>query len=78
MRKIREILRQWKLECGAKGVAQFKYSYTDGVLTIFTPYPGYFIGRAGVYTTKYSDILKDAVTGFKQIKFEETSPYCIY
>jgi hypothetical protein len=78
MRKIREILKQWKLECGAKGVVQFKYSYIDGVLKIFTAYPGYFIGKAGVYTTKYSDILKNTITGFKRVNFEETDHYCIY
>lgn len=77
MSRIYDILKKWKDECGAKGVTQFKYSFLTGTLTIFTPFPGHFIGKAGCYMNKYIEIFKNEISSFNNIKFEETDYYYI-
>ena len=69
---IKEILKQWKEESGAKGVIQFKY-FIDGTLTIYSAYSGYLIGKEGHLVNKYKEILKELLHDFNSIKFEETN-----
>ncbi len=78
MARIYDILIKWKEECGAKGVTQFKYSFSTGILTIFTAYPGYFIGKAGCHINKYTEIFKNEIHGLNSIKIEETDYYAVY
>lgn len=77
MSQICDILREWKKECEYKGVIQFKHSYSTGILTIFTAYPGYLIGKEGCHAYKYIEIFKNKIIGFDTIKFVETDHRCI-
>lgn len=77
MSRVYDILRKWKEECGSKGVTQFKYSFSTGILTIYTAFPGYFIGKAGCYVDKYTEVFKNEIHGFNSIKFEVTDYYYI-
>ena len=45
IRKIWQILIKWKAEVGYEWSIQFRYS--DGILILFTPYPGVLIGYHG-------------------------------
>jgi len=80
MKYVAKILEQWKKEAGAEGVAQFKYNYSTGVLTIFTCYCGYFIGKAGNLIKKHEQIIKDEslLSGFTRIEFQETNYHTIF
>lgn len=75
MKQIYEILKEWKKESGAKGVIQFKYSCLTGNLTIYTSYPGWLIGKAGLLVEKYRNILKEKIIGFKSLEIVETDYY---
>lgn len=77
MSKIQEILKQWKEDSKADGVLQFKYSYLDGTLWLYTHYCGYYIGRAGTLVDKYRAILQKEIVGFTELKFTETDYYYI-
>jgi ribosomal protein S3 len=77
MEKIYEILKEWKTESKTNGVIQFNYSYRTGNLTIYTSYPGWFIGKAGCYFDKYTNMLKNQMSSFKSIKIIETNYYYV-
>lgn len=77
MRKISDILKQWKYESKAEGILQFHYSYSTGILTLCTSYPGWFIGRAGILIDKYRNVLKSEINGFTEINFIETNSWYI-
>lgn len=72
MKKIHQILTQWKEEAGIKGVAQFKYSPRSGILMIYTAHPEKFIGFGERLYDKYVLILKEKVKVFQEVKFVET------
>ena len=77
MKKIHQILAQWKEEAGVKGVAQFKYSPRSGILTVYTAHPEKFIGFGESLYDKYVMILQDNVKVFTEVKFVETYEYAI-
>lgn len=52
---LMEILRMWKSEVGYAEV--MLYTYREGVLTIYTIYPGYLIGGQGKIVDKYAKII---------------------
>lgn len=77
MEYISRIIKKWKEESGVSGVIQFKYSHSTGVLTIYTAYIGYLIGKAGCHYDKYKGIFKTEIHDFKGIEFIETDFYAV-
>lgn len=77
MRHIENILKQWKKESGCSGGILFKYSYSDGILSIYSGYPGYLIGKAGCHVFKYTEICKDKILGFTNFNFVQTERHVI-
>ena len=71
-RSIKEIIREWKSECGVTHTVLFRYR-TDGELIICTDRPGYMIGRAGEKVFKYEEIFKSMDKNFKKVTFVETN-----
>ena len=70
-KKIQEIIRQWKQECGITHMILFRYS--SHVLKICTDRPGIMIGLHGITVYKYTDIFKSYDKNFEKIEFIETS-----
>lgn len=77
MRRLSEILKQWKDESGSRGILQFKYLHSNGMLLLCTPYPGWFIGKYGALVDKYRNILKSEISEFTDIQFVETDSWYI-
>lgn len=76
-KQIIDILTQWKYECKATTILQFKMSYSTGILIIYTSQPGYFIGKAGCYFNKYTEMFKEEFSGFNNIEIVEVDNYVI-
>ena len=70
-KKIQEIIRQWKQECGITHTILFRYSHN--VLKICTDKPGVMIGFRGSTVDKYTEIFKSYEKNFEKIEFIETS-----
>lgn len=70
-KKIQEIIRQWKQECGITHMILFRYSHN--VLKICTDKPGIMLGFHGSTVDKYTDIFKSYDKNFEKIEFIETS-----
>lgn len=77
MKKIYDIMREWKKESGYNKVIQFKYSHSTGVLNIYTSFPGILIGKAGQFSIKYTELFKKKMLTFKSINFIETDIYIV-
>lgn len=74
-RKIQEIFREWKAECGITHTILFRYKFYSGVgyiLTICTDKPGIMIGVHGETVDKYKAIFKSYDGSFVRIEFIET------
>lgn len=79
MKYVADIIKQWKEESGAGGIVQFKYNHETKILTVFTYYCGYLIGKAGSLVNKYEEILRnEALPELTGIEFKETDYYTIY
>lgn len=73
MEYIFKILKAWKEESMMeRGVIQFKYNYSTGILVLYTTYPGWLIGKAGCHINKYTEIFKNEIYGFNSIEFIQT------
>lgn len=70
IRRIWRILIKWKAEIGYEWSIQFRYS--DGILTLFTPYPGVLIGYHGEIIKKYRKIFSEEMSSFKEVQFMKT------
>ena len=70
-KKIQEIIRQWKQECGITHTILFRYSHN--VLKICTDKPGVMIGFRGSTVDKYTEIFKSYDRDFEKIEFIETN-----
>lgn len=70
-RKIQNIIRQWKAECGVTHTVLFRYGM-HGELTIYTDRPGILIGLHGKTVEKYNNLLKSLDNSFDKILFIET------
>ena len=70
-KKIQEIIRQWKQECGITHMILFRYSHN--VLKICTDKPGVMVGFRGSTVDKYTEIFKSYDKNFEKIEFIETS-----
>ena len=70
-KKIQEIIRQWKQECGITHMILFRYSHN--VLKICTDKPGVMLGFRGSTVDKYTEIFKSYDKNFEKIEFIETS-----
>ena len=70
-KKIQEIIRQWKQECGITHTILFRY--TGNVLKICTDKPGIMIGFHGSTVYKYTAIFKSYDKNFEKIEFIETN-----
>ena len=71
-RKIQEIIKQWKTECGVTHTILFRYHSLKGELIIYTDKPGYMIGLRGEKAFKYERIFKSLDKEFKNVHFIET------
>ena len=69
-KKIQEIIRQWKQECGITHTILFRYSCN--ILKICTDKPGIMIGCHGSTAYKYTEIFKSYDNDFEKIEFIET------
>lgn len=69
----RKILREWKQKCFGKYRMRYIFGYTfnDGILTIFSNYPGILIGKAGTTINEYSGKLKESCTDIKEVHIKE-------
>ncbi len=69
----RKILREWKYKCFGKCKMRyiFGYTFSDGILTVFSNYPGILIGKAGTTISEYSGKLKEACTDIKEVRIKE-------
>lgn len=70
-KKIQEIIRQWKQECGITHTILFRYSCN--VLKICTDKPGIMVGFHGSMVYKYTEIFKGYDKNFEKIEFIETN-----
>ena len=70
-KKIQEIIRQWKQECGITHTVLFRYN--GEVLKICTDRPGIMIGFHGNTVYKYTEIFKSYDKNFEKIEFIETN-----
>ena len=52
----------------AKANQPISYNYDSGTLYIYTPRPGYFIGKAGALINKYRIIITEAFDAFDFVK----------
>ena len=77
MEYIAKIVKQWKDESQCEGVIQFNYTYSTGILIIYSPYPGFLVGKAGCHIDKYNLIFKDVIHGFNKIEFIQTNYYFV-
>lgn len=74
-RKIQEILREWKAECGITHTVLYRYKFYSVVgyiLIICTDKPGIMIGVHGEMVDKYRTIFKSYDRSFEGIRFIET------
>lgn len=71
--KVKEILKQWKQECGVTHTVLFRYHSHTGVLDIFTDKPGPMIGYQGEKVFKYENIFKLVDKDFCKVHFTETT-----
>lgn len=76
-KRIQIILKAWKEESGVTRVIQFRYNYSDRVLTIYTSQPGWLIGRGGDIYKKYNEILKQEIRDFNRVDLVETDYYWV-
>lgn len=71
MSEIIKILAKWKKDAGMKHEIQF--TYCDGILTIYTTRPDWFMGCGGLLYKRYMAILKAILVDCKQVVFVETN-----
>lgn len=70
---VRRILKDWKIECGTRELAMWKYSHCKNKVTICTPQPSLFIGKGGCLYNKYLALLKEKLCNDDiQVEFIET------
>ena len=67
--KLETILKNWKDESKAKHIIQYKYY--KGMLLICSSECGLLIGPVGDLVHKYRQILKEQISDFKDITFQD-------
>ena len=72
---VETILKEWKKECLIR--EPILYTFSMGLLRIFTTRPGIMIGRAGITYNKYNDIMQNTLIGFKGLEFVEAHSYVL-
>lgn len=66
-------LKNWKAEAGVTDPILFRCNMSGKVVNIYTPHPGWLIGKAGRLFDKYSAILKEKLGQEFSINIVETS-----
>ena len=77
MYRIEKILKMWKAEAKADRPIQYHFSYVTGELILCTSQPGLLIGLHGTLVDKYRDLLKNSISEFKTVRFQEVERYYI-
>lgn len=67
---VSEILKLWRDEVNYK--YSIHYRYINGILTVYTEFPGYLIGARGKLLYKYKNILEENFSDFINVEFIQT------